>query len=95
MMTSDERDAALKSMRDVSHRFYSDAVHIGVHPFIEFAGIMNEYIKACEQAHEAGVDFSECNTHSGVDLPLKPFMIDYVNEKLECIFIGRSVISTH
>lgn len=27
-------------------------------------------------------------------LPLKPFMPDYINEKLECIFSGAKVMST-
>ena len=32
--------------------------------------------------------------HNGKTLPLKPFMSDYINEKLECIFSGAKVIST-
>jgi hypothetical protein len=92
-MIFSERETALAKMQDASNAFYAQAVGIGVHPFIEFTGLMNEYIKACKQAHEAGVDFSECNTHSGHHLPMEPFMVDYINEKLECIFTGRSVMS--
>lgn len=68
------------------------AVHIGNHPFVEFAGLMNEYIKACHDAHARELDFSECNRHSGYVLPLHPVMSDYINEKLECIFSGTKVI---
>lgn len=92
MMTPDERQTALTGMRLASAAFYRAAVQIGNHPFIEFAGLMNEYIKACEAAHKQGIDFSECNTHSGQNLPMAPFMVNYVNEKLECIFTGRSVM---
>lgn len=94
MMTQDERTRALQRMQVVSDVFYIQATQIGNHPFIEFAGLMNEYIKACQEAHKQGIDFTECNTHSGQDLPLTSFQVDYLNDKLECIFTGRSVIST-
>lgn len=90
-MDKEERELALVQMRRTSNVFYSQAVAISVHPFIEFCGLMNEYINACEAAHEKGIDFTQCNTHSGHNLPMQPFMVDYVNEKLECIFTGLSV----
>ena len=93
MMTSEERVLALSSMRKTSDAFYRSAISIGNHPFIEFAGLLNEYINACRQAHDKGIDFSECNRHSGQVLPMHPVMSDYVNEKLECIFSGAKVIS--
>lgn len=93
-MTSQEREAALVRMQKTVSAFYFDAVKIGVHPFIEFAGVMNEYVKLCERAHAQGIDFSECNTHADFDLPMQPHNIHYINEKLECIFTGRSVINT-
>jgi hypothetical protein len=89
MMTHDERTAALERMHDASRTFYVAAVQIGNHPFIEFTGLMNEYIKACEEAHAQGIDFSDCNTHTGASLPLAKHMLLYINEKLECIFTGR------
>ena len=92
MMSVEERERALVLMRCASEAFYRSAVSIGNHPFIEFAGLMNEYINACRSAHEQGMDFSECNRHSGRVLPLHPVMSDYVNEKLECIFSGTKVI---
>ena len=79
-------------MSEAGSAFYAAAVRIGNHPFIEFTGLMNEYINACRAAHEAGIDFSDCSTHSGLDLPMKDYQIDYVNEKLECIFTGRCVL---
>lgn len=90
-MNEFEREAALSRMQQASHAFYASAVSIGVHPFIEFCGLMNEYIKACEAAHRRGQDFTEFNAHTGKSLPMESYMVNYVNEKLECIFIGHSV----
>lgn len=91
-MNKEEREVALTEMEKASLCFYYSAVRIGNHPFIEFAGLMNEYIKMCQAAHEKGIDFSDCNTHSEKDLPMKGYQRDYINEKLECIFTGRSFI---
>ncbi len=79
-------------MSDTADAFYRDAVSIGNHPFIEFAGLMNEYILACRRAHAEGIDFTQCNRHTGNPLPLHPTMSDYINEKLECIFSGAKIL---
>ena len=89
MMNTEEQAVAIMQMREVSKQFYAAAVQIGNHPFIEITGLMNEYIKACQVAHESGIDFSECSAHSGQMLPMQTYMTAYVNEKLECIFTGR------
>lgn len=93
MMTPHEREVALEQMKIVSSLFYMGATRIGNHPFIEFTGLMNEYIKACHQAHAQGIDFSDCSAHSGVELPLRRYNLDYLKEKLECIFGERIQIS--
>lgn len=92
MYSAAERLLMLCRMRAASSVFYAAAVKIGCHPFIEFTGLMNEYINCCETAHLDGIDFASCNTHVGQSLPMEPFQVGYVNEKLECIFTGRSVI---
>ncbi len=89
MMTPTERDTALREMNAAVHRFYMAAVHIGHHPFIEFAGVMTAYVKSCERAHAAGVDFSDCHRHGGAPLPIESFELTYLAEKLDCIFGGR------
>ena len=94
ILSHEEREEALRKMNEASSIFYSLAVRTGVHPFIEFTGLMNEYIKICRNAHNNGIDFSACNTHTNSSLPMEPHEIDYINEKLECIFTGRSVINT-
>jgi hypothetical protein len=88
--TPEQRERMLEQMRAVSSGFYMQAVRIGCHPFIEFAGLMNEYIKCCAEAHKQGIDFTRCNAHTGHHLPMRPFEVKYVNEKLECIFTGRT-----
>lgn len=93
MMIAEEREVALTRMKAVASQFYRDAISIGNHPFIEFAGLMNEYIAACAAAHKSGIDFSECNRHNGLALPLLDVQSDYINEKLECIFSGAKVLS--
>ena len=89
MKTSDEREIALDLMRASSASFYKAAVYIRNHPWIEFAGLMNAYIDACSQAHRSGIDFSECHGHSGQTLPMEGHQVDYVREKLGCIFNGQ------
>jgi hypothetical protein len=91
--STEERAEMIRAMNTASAEFYRAATAIGNHPFIEFTGLMNEYIKVCEAAHKEGIDFTECNTHSGKDLPMRDYQIDYINEKLECIFTGRSVMT--
>lgn len=92
VLSKEEREIALLEMQRVSSAFYRQAIQIGVHPFIEFCGLMNEYIQCCREAHDQGIDFSQCNTHSGKHLPMAGHNVKYVNEKLECIFTGRSVV---
>ena len=89
MMDSTERAIAIEEMKVVSDGFYARAFRIGNHPFIEFCGLMNEYINSCRVAHDAGIDFSECSAHSGQALPIDGFALNYINEKLNCIFSGR------
>ena len=92
MMDAPEREQALRAMRASAEAFYRTAVQIGVHPFIEFAGLMNEYLLACAQAHAQGIDFSECNRHSGQALPLHPVMgtVNLLRPGREKAFDGTS-----
>jgi hypothetical protein len=89
MLSKEEREIALKKMDVIVDDFYRQAIGVNNHPFIEFAGIMQAYIKACQHAHEAGIDFTECNRHTGNPLPMESFEITYLKEKLNCIFDGR------
>lgn len=92
MTPSDKRDEMLKAMRALSNQLYPATVRIGCHALIEFNGLINAYIEACQQAHDAGIDFTACNTHTGVELPMADHAVDYVAEKLACIYSGRMII---
>lgn len=90
--TEAELRAIVEAMRSASAQFYASAVQIGNHPFIEFAGLLNEYIKCCEEAAKKSVDFTNCNAHAGAQLPMPSYSVAYVNEKLTCIFTGRATL---
>lgn len=87
-------EQVLALMRQASTAFYQRAINIGNHAFIEFTGLMNEYIKCCAEAAAQGIDFRECNTHSGKALPMPDYSMAYINEKLECIFLGSVVLAS-
>ena len=78
--THEELGHMLDEMKAAKNLFYSIALQIGVHRFVEFAGLMNEYILACEALHAKNVDFV-MNTPS-----FSLENIDYIREKLTCIF---------
>jgi hypothetical protein len=85
-MTAADREACLKAMHSASSAFYTLAVRAGNHAFIEFTGLMNEYINLCQQAHEQGIDFTMLNVHTGQHLPFQAHHFNYLAEKLECIY---------
>lgn len=86
--TEAQRESLLVMMKSLSDAFYSSTTKLGVHPFIEFTGLLNEYISMCREAHKDGIDFTQCNTHTGQTLPMAPHNLAYLNEKIECIFSG-------
>lgn len=78
---------ALARMDAASSVFYRHAVHTGHHAFVEFTGLLNEYIKVCRRSlDEDGVDFTGASTHSGKALRFEGYELAYIAEKLECIF---------
>lgn len=88
-----ERDEILKAMRSASERFYAMAVQTKCHPFIEFTGLMNEYIKVCQDASAKDIDFTQANTHTGQSLPIQTYHAAYLAEKLNCIY-GPALLSS-
>lgn len=86
-----ELRAMLLGMRRASHDFYRSAALIGHHAFIEFAGLMHEYIVLCECALARGDDFTETSVHGGkAVLPMEEHHRRYLSEKLACIY-GKSL----
>lgn len=84
--TRPELEAMLVKMRAASSIFYTLATDTGVHPFIEFTGLMNEFIKICKDSLEAGINFPFANTHTGTALAAQEYHIEYIWTKLDCIF---------
>lgn len=87
--STEERQAILERMRVASSMFYMMATRAGCHAFIEFAGLMNEFIKVCADADAQGIDWVHANVHGSVRLPFAPYHIAYLSEKLECIYGKR------
>ena len=81
-----ERRDMLEKMRHASSVFYVLARQTGCHAFIEFTGLMNEYIAICEAAEAAGIDWTMANTHTDAVLPMAPYHVRYLAEKLDCIY---------
>lgn len=86
LYTDDELKVILHQMRQASSDLYRAATASGCHPFIEFCGIINEWIKMCEVTMEQGEDFTMANTHTGQPLRAEPYQIKYFAEKFDCIF---------
>ncbi len=84
--TPEQRAVMLDQMDRAVQSFYTMAVQIQNHPFIEFAGVMGEYVKVCREAHRQGFDFTNAHAHSGHALPIQPFQAAYLGEKIGCIF---------
>lgn len=73
-------------MEAVVDLFYRQAVGIQNHPFIEFAGLMYEYIKVCRTTLGEGIDFTQCSGHGNIALVFRGYNRDYLLEKLNCIY---------
>lgn len=98
-MTEQEKanlQTKILQMRQVSNKFYWAAFGIGNHAFIEFCGLMNDYINTCQDALNEGIDFTNCNVHTGSHLPLQNHQRKYLSEKLTCIYgVGLAEERTH
>ncbi len=81
-----ELETMLSRMAEIVSRFYFEAIAVGNHPFIEWTGLLNEYVRMCEQALADGIDFTACNEHSGRPLPIYEHQFNYLAEKLGCVF---------
>lgn len=82
-----ELENSLLTMRAASNLFYAMAIQCNHHQFVEFNGLLSKYIGLCEQTLAKNVDF--------VQSPFRHFEyadhdINYINEKLDCIFEGLS-----
>jgi hypothetical protein len=89
MMTSETKErlqASIKKMQQLSSAFYAGAVHAENHAFIEFSGLINEYIEICKITLDQDIDFTKANIHCGQNLVYSGHNESYLREKLECIY---------
>jgi len=91
--TDAEFVATLKSEVDV---FYRRLFGLGTgsrfHAFVEWCGVMGEHLKIVEDLIDQGHDPFEMNRHTGETLPVAPYRLSYMAEKMECIFDGTMVV---
>jgi hypothetical protein len=86
LVPPEKRAEMLQQMEKLIEAFYWQAFKIGCHPFIEFCGVMGEYLKVAQAAHKAGIDFTNTTAHSGHALPIAPYNARYLGEKIGCIY---------
>ncbi|MEG4396485.1 hypothetical protein [Microcoleus sp. BROC3] len=85
----------LEAMKIASHNYYREAVCTNCHTFIEFIGLINEYIKICERNFkQRGVDFTTTSAHCPGEprLQIEEWELEYINEKLRCIFPNLQLV---
>ncbi len=78
----------LAAMKAASNNYYSEAITTNCHTFVEFTGLINEYIQICEKNLDQGVDFTKTSVHCPGEprLHIEGWQLEYINEKLQCIF---------
>lgn len=81
-----EATEAIAKMEAAKNAFYLAAIAAGPHGFIEFTGLLSEYINMCITTADEGSDFNRANTHSNKPLVITDANIDYIVEKLECVY---------
>lgn len=86
LVPPEKREEMLQQMGKLVEAFYWQAFKIGCHPFIEFCGVMGEYVKVAHAAHAAGIDFTNTTAHSGHALPIEVYNASYLGEKIGCIY---------
>ncbi|MEG4964652.1 MULTISPECIES: hypothetical protein [unclassified Microcoleus] len=85
----------LQAMTIVANNYYREAIATNCHTFIEFTGLMNEYIKICERnLKQRGVDFTKTSVHCPGEpkLQIEVWELDYINDKLRCIFPNLKLV---
>ena len=78
----------LAAMKAASNNYYREAIATNCHTFVEFTGLINEYIQICEKNLDQGVDFTKTSVHCPGEprLHIEGWQLEYINEKLQCIF---------
>ncbi|MEG4329984.1 hypothetical protein, partial [Microcoleus sp. herbarium5] len=75
----------LEAMKAAANNYYREAIATNCHTFIEFTGLINEYIKICERnLKQRGVDFTKTSVHcpGEKNLQIEEWELAYINDKL-------------
>jgi len=90
MPTIEDHRETIQRLKKLNEDFYWLCFHAGIghraHSFIEFNGIQSKYIQLLSMAVEAGHDPHIFNEHSQVPLPVEAHDMEYLAEKLRCMF---------
>ena len=85
-----ELTALVERMDEVARRTYGLFFRAGmgseVHAFLEFNGLIAKYVQICQRCAADGIDFRHPNTHTGQAMPVEVHDMEYLGEKLACIF---------
>lgn len=88
--TESELRAITADMTQIADVFYMLCSKAGFahkcHPFLEFTGLMREYIHGCNMLIREGKDFRRSSGHALKESAVLPIDIRYISEKLNCIF---------
>mgnify|MGYP003344242686 FL=1 len=82
----DELETIIVQMEAVTSIFYRGAIDTNNHAFIEFTGLISEYIAICRNSLEQGIDFTKANIHSDEKLIFHEYNRQYLKEKINCIY---------
>lgn len=85
-LTKKELLSITTKMRNAANITYALLVGTGVHPFIEFNGMMQKFVDLCAREAGKGRDFTMNNVHTGNPMPLEDHDVLYLAEKFNCIF---------
>lgn len=96
-MTREEALAFIADLKKTVSLFYNSlfALNTGgkFHAFVEWCGVMGEHLNIVEGLIKNGHNPFADNVHSGQTLPIPPYQLAYMAEKMECIFNGAITVS--
>lgn len=79
--------ACLTALDALGAAFYAASANIGVHPVIEFTGLLRTYTAQIKVAVKSGVPLHEISgVHGDRTLPFSAGQAAYIAEKLDCIW---------
>lgn len=84
--TQEEQRELIGKMRAANNSIYLLLQAAGVHAFIEHCGLLSKFIDIAERSMQAGIDFTQSNTHSEGSLAMEGHDMEYLAEKLDCIY---------